>query len=144
MDEHGAFHEDYGRAQVAAAGSDRGFALTFAALFALIGGWPLLGGGAPRWWALVAALVLLAVALLHPALVAPLNRLWARFSHLLSRLMTPLVLAVVFYLALTPTALLLRLFGKRPLQLGRDAHARSYWLPRRPPGPEPESMRKQF
>ncbi len=76
--------------------------------------------------------------------LAPLNRAWARLGLVLHRLTNPLVMAVIFYLAVTPTALVLRLFGKDPLRRRFEPEAESYWIERRPPGPAPESMRHQF
>ena len=54
------------------------------------------------------------------------------------------ITAVLFYAAVTPTALLFRILGKDPLRLSRDPEARSYWIDRQPPGPAPETMTNQF
>jgi len=67
-----------------------------------------------------------------------------RFGLLLHRIVNPLVMALLFFLVVTPIALLMRLFGKRPLQLDSEADAESYWIPRDPPGPDPETMKQQF
>ena len=56
----------------------------------------------------------------------------------------PLVMGLLFYLTVTPTGLLMRLFGKDPLRLRFDPEAKSYWIERQPPGPAPETMRHQF
>ncbi len=137
-------HEDFSRRHETKRSSDRGFGLVFAAVFTVIGLWPLGGGGALRWWALAVAAALLAVALVAPRLLGPANRLWTRFGLLLHRLVSPVIAGLLFYVAVTPTGLVLRLFGKDPLRLRLDASAKSYWIERRPPGPSPESMPHQF
>lgn len=54
------------------------------------------------------------------------------------------LLAILFFLVIAPIGLLLRLFGRDVLRLRRDPAAASYWIPRRPPGPAPDSMKSQF
>ena len=125
-------------------GSDRGFGIVFAFVFAAIGLFPQLGGGPPRGWALGVAATLLAVALAKPALLAPFNRVWFKFGLLLQRVVNPLVMALIYYAVVTPTGLVMRVFGKDPLRLKHDPDAGSYWIHRDPPGPERESMNNQF
>ncbi|MBF0285383.1 MAG: hypothetical protein HQL51_13105 [Magnetococcales bacterium] len=125
-------------------GSERSFGLVFTAFFALVGGWPLLHGGVPRLWAGVAAGVFLVLALAWPRGLAPLNRLWFHFGLLLHRVMTPLVMGILFFAVFTPMGVVMRLLGKDPLRLRLDPKASSYWIPRDPPGPAPESMKHQF
>jgi hypothetical protein len=62
----------------------------------------------------------------------------------MQRLVTPAVMALVFYSTLTPVALVLRRLGKDPLRLRIDRTASTYWIERRPPGPAPSTMRQQF
>ncbi len=137
-------HEDFSRSEDATGGSDRAFGLVFAVVFAAIALYPLLAGNPPRLWSLVIAAAFAAVALLRAGLLAPLNRLWTRFGLLLHRIVSPLVLGFMYFAVLTPTGLLLRLAGKDLLALKRDPAAASYWIPRTPPGPAPESLKQQF
>jgi len=74
----------------------------------------------------------------------PLNRLWLRFGLLLHAVMNPLIMGLLFYGTVMPIGLLMRLFGKDPLNLKRDAQASSYWIMRTPPGPAPDTMSNQF
>ncbi|MBF0179436.1 MAG: hypothetical protein HQM03_05335 [Magnetococcales bacterium] len=124
--------------------TERGFGLVFAAFFAVIGLWPLLHGQAWRPWAVAAGALFLAIALLRPQLLKPWNRLWGRFGALLHRIVSPMVMAVVFFVVVTPIALLMRLLGKDPLRLKKDPAARSYWIVRDPAGPLPDTMPFQF
>ena len=86
----------------------------------------------------------MAVAFVRPAWLAPLNRVWFKFGLLLQRVVNPLVMAVIYFAVVTPTGLIMRALGKDPLHLRYDPDARSYWIPRDPPGPERESMKNQF
>lgn len=137
-------HESFARDQQVKGSSDRSFGVVFTVVFAIIGLWPLLHGGGVRLWWLVAAGAVLAAAVLYPRLLAPLNRLWMKFGLLLHRITNPIIMGVVFYLAVLPTALIMRMLGKDPLRRKLDKSATSYWIMREPPGPPPESMKNQF
>ena len=143
MSDHGA-HESYREREAVKGSSNRSFGIVFAVVFAIIGLFPLIGAEAPNWWALAIALLFLATALTRPEFLAPLNRLWLRFGLLLHRVVNPLVMAFLFFVVVTPIALLMRLCGKRPLSLDIEPDTETYWIPRDPPGPEPETMRQQF
>ena len=125
-------------------GSDRSFGLVFAAVFAIVALLPLKDSGEPRLWAgLVAALFLL-VAFVYPKALKPLNKLWFLVGMALHHVVTPLVMGLLFFFTVTPIALIMRALGKDPLRLTRDDAAASYWINRIPPGPAPDSMRRQF
>jgi len=124
--------------------SDRSFGIVFAAVFTIIALWPLLAGAEIREWSLAIAVAFAGVALLRPGLLAPLNRLWFRFGLLLNRVVSPVVMALLFYLIITPFALGMRLAGKDPLRLKYDPKVPSYWIPRAPPGPAPETIKNQY
>ena len=141
QDAHERLHEEELVAPVA---SNRAFGVAFAILFTLIALFPLLGGGAPRWWLVALAAALLAAALVRAEWLAPLNRVWSKVALFLHQVVATLILAFLFYAVVTPTGLLMRAFGKDPLRLRPDPNAKSYWIPRSPPGPTPESMQNQF
>ena len=79
-----------------------------------------------------------------PRVLAPLNRLWTRFGILLAKIVNPVVMAGVFFIAVTPIGLLMRLAGKDLLRLRYDSTAETYWIMRTPPGPPPDTMKNQF
>ena len=137
-------HEDYGRAEEVKLGSERAFGVVFAVVFAVVGLWPLVAGGGVRAWALGVGAWILVVALARPALLRPFNRAWFHFGLLLSRVVNPLVMGLLFFVTVTPIGLIMRALGKDPLRLRFDRGAPSYWIERQPPGPEPETMRQQF
>ena len=137
-------HEDFSREEEIEPSSDRSFGLVVAAFFLIVGFWPLVRAQPIRWWALGVAAVFALLALLWTAALAPLNRLWVKLGALLYKVVSPVVMALLFYVTVTPIALLMRLLGKDPLRLRRDPDAASYWIDRTPPGPSPESMKNQF
>jgi hypothetical protein len=137
-------HEDFSRQEDIKPSSDRSFGLVIATFFLIITFWPLFRGESVRWWALAVAAVFAALALMWTAALAPLNKLWTKLGVLLYRVISPIVLGLLFYVTLTPIALVMRLLGKDPLRLRRDPDAASYWIDRSPPGPAPESMKNQF
>ena len=125
--------------------SVRNFGLTFAVVFALIGLSPLvLRGGHPHYWALFLALAFAVVAYLAPGLLKPLNLLWFKLGMLLHKVVNPVVLGIMFVMFITPVALALRLLGKKLVPLAFERDKSTYWIERSPPGPSPESLRKQF
>ncbi len=138
-------HESFRRDAPARGSSDRGFGIVMAAFFALVGVWPALFGNSVRWWSLAVAAAFAVAAAVRPAVLAPLNRAWTRFGLVLHRVMNPVVMGIVFYGAVTPTALVMRgLLRRDLLRLKIDRAAPTYWIDRQPPGPPPETMKNQF
>jgi hypothetical protein len=84
------------------------------------------------------------VALARPALLAPINRLWTRFGLLLHHIVNPIVMGLMFYLAITPIGVLMRLLGKDPLKRRFDPAAATYWIQRQPGDPKSQTMINQF
>ena len=137
-------HEIYFRDETVIAGSDRSFGiiLTVAlAAMSLLSWWH--EGHSWRWTGGI-ALFFLAASLLYPAALKPLNRLWLKFGLLLHKVVTPIVMGLVFFGTVLPTGLIMRALGKDLLRRKWQRDATSYWIKRRPPGPAPESMRDQF
>jgi len=143
MDERQIFHENFRREEVVA-GSDRGFGLVLAGVFALIGAFKLWRSHAVWVVWCAAALAFLILAVVRPKILAPLNHLWLKLGLRLYKIVNPIVMALMFYLTILPIGLLMRLFRKDPLRLKRDPQAHSYWIERRPPGPAADTMRNQF
>lgn len=139
-----ATHESFTSSHEVKTSSDKSFGLVFCGFFALVGLLPLLKHHPVRGWSLVVSGAFLILAFVKPALLHPLNVLWGRFGLLLNKVTNPLIMGVLFYGVMTPIALIMRLVGKDPLRLKRDAAAASYWIERNPPGPKPESMAQQF
>lgn len=139
-----AFHEILDGDDPLSGSSDRNFGLVFAAVFTLIGVLPLLSGEPPRGMALVSAAVFALLAFLRPGWLHLLNRGWMRLGAMMSRVMNPVILGILFFGVVLPTGLFLRLIGKDLLRLRFDRQARSYWIDREVSGPVPESLTHQF
>jgi len=137
-------HEDFSRTHEVKGSSNRGFGWVFTAVFLIVALWPLVSGGTLHWWSLIIAGVILLITIVAPALLALPNRLWLRFGLALNRIISPVVLAFLFYIVVTPTGVLMRVFGKDNLRLRRNDSDGSYWIKRDPPGPKPDSLNHQF
>jgi Saxitoxin biosynthesis operon protein SxtJ len=140
-----ADHHEFGaRAVTTETSSDRSFGLVFAGFFTLLSGYNWWHGGRLYWLWLAVAIVFLALALTVPHVLAPLNRAWAKLGHLLGMVVTPIVMGLVFFIVMTPIAVLMRAVGKDPLRLRDETGTGSYWIVRQPPGPPGDTMRDQF
>jgi Saxitoxin biosynthesis operon protein SxtJ len=124
--------------------SDRKFGLTFAAVGLLIGAVKLWWGENTGWFWLAGGGALIALATTCPRVLAPLNRVWGQLSIMLHRLVSPIVMFVVFITTVIPVGLIMRALGKDPLRLRPDPEAATYWIDRKPPGPAPGTMKNQF
>ena len=140
-----ADHHEFGaHAATTESSSDRSFGLVFAGFFALLAGYNWWHAGT-RWpiYLGIAGVFLLA-ALVRPDVLSPLNRLWSKLGILLGKIVSPVVLGLIFFVVMTPLAALMRALGKDGLRLRSDSGAGSYWIVRQPPGPPGETMRDQF
>ena len=93
---------------------------------------------------LIVGVAFVAVALLMPRTLAPLQRLWLKLGHLMSVVVSPIILALMYALAIVVTGVLIRLFGMDLLSLKFKPEEGSYWIKRNPPGPEFKSLADQF
>lgn len=138
------FHESLTRDEALEVGPDRSFGLLFAVIFTLVGAVRLHHEAWDGWFFGGLAALTLALALVHPAILHPLNRAWMRFAMLLYRVVSPVAMGLLFFGTILPTGLWMRLTKKSPLRQGFDPDASTYWIPRDPAGPTPESMKMQF
>src|SRR5262245_46637000 len=123
--------------------SDRSFGFVFAAVFVLVGLWPLIHWATPRWWALGVATAFALVAFVRPATLRPLNQAWLVLGRVMHRVVGPLIMGVIFFAAVTPTAWIMRLMGKDVLSLKRRSDLASYWIARAPAEPDATTMKHQ-
>jgi hypothetical protein len=138
-------HEDVSRTHGVTVGSDRSFGIVFTVFCAIVAGVQFWYGSTTAAWGwLLAAAMFAAFSLVYSRALRPLNILWFKFGMLLHRVVSPVILGIMFYAVFTPIGLWMRLIGKRPLNLAYDEKADSYWIERRPPGPPPGSFNNQF
>lgn len=109
--------------------TDRAFGLTFAAVFAIITvvGWLVFDARA--YWAVGISAGFLTVAVVLPAALLPLNRLWGVLTARISRVFNFVLLALFFYLFVFPFGLIIRLFGRDAMHRKLDPKAKTYWTP---------------
>tara|TARA_B100000902_G_C27157936_1_gene837196 strand:- start:200 stop:586 length:387 start_codon:yes stop_codon:yes gene_type:complete len=107
--------------------SNRSFGLVFFVVFLLIGIYPLLKEGDLRLWSLVISLIFFILGILDSRFLSPLNKLWFKFGILLGKIISPLIMAIIFFLVVTPTGIIMRLLGKDLLNL-KFNNNKSYWI----------------
>jgi len=124
--------------------SNRSFALVFVIFFLLLGSVTWWKGGQLYPVYLVLAAATGTVGIFRPAWLTPFNRVWMLFAELLHRVVNPVVLAILFWVVITPVALIMRMFRRDPLRRSFDPVTKSYWIKRDPPGSDSASMTNQF
>lgn len=127
-------------------GSPRAFGMVFATVFALIGLYPLvfLERSSPQWVFLGLAALMLSIAMVVPHVLQPLNKCWFRFGLLVSKVMNPLILGIIFFGLFTPMSLLMRLIGRDALSRKFLPVTTSYWLERTEERSLSESLKDPF
>lgn len=125
-------------------GSNRSFGFVFTVVFFIIAIWPLPSGGAVRVWALAAAAAFAAAAAIAPSVLGLPNRIWFRLGLALSRVVTPVVMSIVYVTTVVPIGFVLRASGKDLLRLKIDRQAKSYWLSRTDGKIGPDRFKQQF
>jgi hypothetical protein len=137
-------HEVIHSADEIAPGSDRGFGLIVGGILLAIGGYQLFKGASWSLYVGIPGLLLVLIALAVPRLLHPLNIAWTRLGIFLGTIVTPVVMFIVYAIAVVPVGLLLKVSGKDLLRLRRKDDSPSFWVEREPPGPPPESLKDQF
>ena len=120
--------------------SNRSFGILFSILFALIAFWPIINGNPLRLWLIPVSVIILVLGLLISKLLNPLNVVWVKFGELLGRIIAPIVMAIIYFIIITPIGLFMRLIRKDLLNL-KFSKANTYWIKREK---KISSMKKQF
>ena len=121
-------------------GSNRSFGIVFFLVFLLISIYPLINNESIRIWSLVVSLIFLGLGILNSNLLLPLNKLWFKFGILLGKVISPIIMGIIFFLVVTPIGILMRLIGKDVLKL-KYSDYKSYWIEKT--GPK-SKMKNQF
>ena len=125
-------------------GSEKSFGIVFGVVFIIIALWPtMFHGGAPRLWALAVAAVFFVLAFVAPQVMKPLNTLWFKLGILISKVMIPVTMGLIFFITVTPIGMIRRMKNPDPLKQKLDPEAESYWVVRNGAADQ-QSMRKQF
>ena len=121
--------------------NNKSFGILFFIIFLLIALWPLINSQSIRLWALGIASIFLVLGIINSKILTPVKKSWIKFGEILGLIIAPMVMALVYFIFLTPISLILRLFGKDLLGIKFDKNIDSYWIKRKKNlGP----MRKQF
>jgi hypothetical protein len=115
------------------------FGILFFFLFLIIGLYPLKSNGTIRIWSVLFSLAFLVITIIRPNLFTFLNKLWIKFGILLGKIISPIVMGLVFFFVVTPIGILVRILKKDVMGLKRGAA--SYWINRED---KLQSMKKQF
>ena len=121
-------------------GSNRSFGIVFFIVFFIISLFPLLKGNDVRIWSLLVSLIFLVLGLINSNILSPLNKLWFKFGLLLGNFISPIVMGLVFFLVVTPTGLIMKLFRKDLINL-RKNNSSTYWIEKKD---IKSSMKNQF
>jgi hypothetical protein len=111
--------------------SNRSFGILFFLVFLGFGLWPLTKEMSPNIYLIIISVIFLILGLLNSKLLSPLNNLWIKFGEILGKIIAPIVMAVVYFLILTPISLLVRLFGKDLIEMKFNNNVKSYWIKRK-------------
>lgn len=121
--------------------SNRSFGLLFFIVFLILGLWPLKNSQSFNLFFITVAIIFLFLGLINSKLLSPLKKIWIKFGEILGSIIAPIIMALVYFIFLTPISLIVRLFGKDLLGIKLNKSIDSYWIKRKKKlGP----MRKQF
>ena len=137
-------HESFDRSHEVNLSTERSFGLVFATAFSGLGVYRTWHGHIDGYGWLCVGAVFMLLAFFWTTPLAPLNRLWARLGQALHAVVSPLMMGTIFFGAVMPIGLLLRLFGKDVLKLRPDPAVGSYWVACEDPAARPGAMRDQF
>ena len=121
--------------------SNKSFGILFFIVFLIFGVWPLKNGENLNYYFIIFSGIFLLLGLLNSKLLSPLNKIWIKFGEILGIIIAPIIMALVYFVILTPVSLVVRVFGKDLLGLKFTNKQQTYWINRKK---NMGSMRKQF
>ena len=120
--------------------SNRSFGIVFFVFFSIITFYPLINDGNIRIWSLIISLIFLILGLVNSKILTPLNKLWFKFGNFLGKVISPLIMGIIFFLVVTPMGFLMRMLGKDLINLKYNK-SDTYWIKKS--GPR-SKMKNQF
>jgi len=121
-------------------GSNRSFGIVFFIVFLLIAIYPLINQGEIRAWSVLISLLFLILGIINSKILTPLNKAWFKFGIFLGKIISPIVMGIIFFLVVTPIGIIMRIFGKDVLNLKYNKN-QSYWIEKTDPK---STMKNQF
>lgn len=119
--------------------SNKSFGIVFCLFFLIVAFYPLLNDGEYRLWAIIISLFFLILGLTNSSILTPFNILWYKFGFFIGKIVSPIIMALVFFGVVTPTGLIMRLLNKDLLKLKKRS-TKSYWIERK----AKSKMKNQF
>tara|TARA_B100000579_G_scaffold294147_1_gene244434 strand:+ start:33 stop:410 length:378 start_codon:yes stop_codon:yes gene_type:complete len=120
--------------------SNRSFGILFCIVFAIVAAWPIMNDGQLRIWPIPISFIFLVLGLLNSKLLNPFNLVWVKFGELLGRIIAPIIMAIIYFMIVTPIGLFMRLIQKDLLNVNFKKN-NSYWIKREK---NIGSMKRQF
>tara|TARA_Y100000590_G_scaffold363997_1_gene422004 strand:- start:15 stop:404 length:390 start_codon:yes stop_codon:yes gene_type:complete len=120
--------------------SNRSFGIVFFIFFLILSLWPLINEGNIRFSFIAISVIFLILGIINSKILTPLNHLWFKFGLFLGKIVSPIVMGIVFFFVVTPTGILMRLIGKDILSIKKN-NSKSYWIEKS--GPK-SKMKNQF
>ena len=121
-------------------GSNRSFGVVFFIVFFIVAIYPLINDGNIRIWSLIISFIFLSLGLVNSNILTPLNKIWFKFGILIGKVISPIIMAIIFFIVVTPIGLIMRIIRKDILNLKYNSAA-SYWIEKNEPS---SKMKNQF
>ena len=120
--------------------SNRSFGIVFFVVFLIVGLYPLTNGNDLRLWSIIISLIFLILGILNSKILSPLNKIWFKFGLFLGKIVSPIIMGIIYFLVVTPIGLFMRLIQKDLLSL-KFNNKNTYWIEKS--GPK-SKMKNQF
>ena len=120
--------------------SNRSFGIVFFVVFLIIGLYPLTNDNDFRLWSIIISSIFLILGILNSKILSPLNKIWFKFGLFLGKIISPIVMGIIYFLVVTPIGLFMRLIQKDLLSL-KFNNKNTYWIEKS--GPK-SKMKNQF
>ncbi len=121
-------------------GSNKSFGIVFFIVFLIIALYPMLKGQDLRLWSLIISLIFLILGIINSTVLTPLNKIWFKFGILLGNIISPIVMAIVFFVVVTPTGIIMKILRKDLIGLKKN-NKNTYWIEKKA---KMTSMKNQF
>ena len=120
--------------------SNKSFGIVFFIVFLIIAFYPLFYEGSLRIWSLIISITFLILGLTNSKVLTPLNNIWISFGIILGKVISPLIMGIIFFFVVTPIGVFMRIIGKDLLNL-KFTKQKSYWIENNQPK---SKMKNQF
>ena len=120
--------------------SNKSFGIVFFIVFLIIAFYPLFYEGSLRIWSVIISIIFLILGLTNSKVLTPLNNIWISFGIILGKVISPLIMGIIFFFVVTPIGVFMRIIGKDLLNL-KFTKQKSYWIENNQPK---SKMKNQF